>query len=163
MTVIDTLTYKDLIIGKEYTLKGHLLDVESKEVITSAEITFTPSTPDGSIDFTFTFDGRQLLGKEIVVFEDLYRGTRKVATQFGITDQDQTIKIPSIGTQVRVSKPDSSNPIKILIADIVSYKQLTTGNEYTVKSWVMDKRTGEKLLINDEPVTEEVKKRTYDL
>ena len=96
MTVIDTVTYKDLLVGKEYTLKGQLLDVETKEVITSAEITFMPSTPDGTIDLTFTFDGRQLLGKEIVVFEDLYRETRKVATHSEITDQDQTINISSI-------------------------------------------------------------------
>ncbi|CAM3548476.1 SpaA isopeptide-forming pilin-related protein [Erysipelothrix anatis] len=155
MTVIDSVTYKDLIIGKEYTLKGQLLDVETKEVITTAEITFTPSTPDGSIDLTFTFDGRKLLGKEVVVFEDLYRGTRKVATHSEITDQDQTVNIPSIETQVSVSKLDPSNPTKISLTDTVSYKQLTIGKEYTVKGWLMDKQTGEKLLINNKPVTAE--------
>lgn len=155
MTVVDTVTYKDLIIGKEYTLNGQLLDVETKEVITTSEITFTPSTPDGTIDLTFTFDGRQLLGKEIVVFEDLYRGTRKVATHSEITDQDQTVNIPSIETQVSVSKLDPSNPTKISLTDTVSYRQLTFGKEYTVKGWLMNKQTGEKLLINDEPVTTE--------
>lgn len=155
MTVVDTVTYKDLIVGKEYTLKGQLLDVETKEVITTAETTFTPSTPDGTIDLTFTFDGRLLLGKEIVVFEDLYRETRKIATHSEITDQDQTINIPSIGTQVSVSKLDPSNPTEITLTDTVSYKQLTIGSEYTVKGWLMDEQTGEKLLINDEPVTAE--------
>lgn len=155
MTVIDTVTYKNLIVGKKYTLKGQLLDLETQEVITTAETAFTPATPDGIIDLTFTFDGRALLGKEVVVFEDLYRDTRKVATHSEITDQDQTVHIPSIGTQVSVSKLDPSKPTVLSLTDVVSYKQLTIGKEYTVKGWLMDKQTGEKLLINNEPVTAE--------
>lgn len=155
MTVIDTVTYKDLIVGKEYILKGQLLDVESKEVIATAETTFTPSSPNGRIELTFTFDGRELLGKELVVFEDLYRGTSKIATHSEITDQDQTVNIPSIGTQVSVSKLDPSKPTVLSLTDVVSYKQLTIGKAYTVKGWLMDKQTGEQLLVNNEPITSE--------
>ncbi len=152
MSVIDTVTYQNLIVGKEYRLAGKLLDVETQEIVVEAEIVFTPEASSGTIEMIFTFDGSKLLGKELVVFEDLYRGERKVATHSELTDQDQTVNIPDIGTKVSVHELDSSNVNNIVITDTVSYKQLTPGVEYTIKGWLMDQSTGEKLLIEGEEV-----------
>ncbi len=148
MSVIDTVTYQDLIAGKEYRLSGKLLDVITQEVVAEAEIVFTSEAADGTIEMIFTFDGTKLIGKELVVFEDLYRGERQVATHSELTDQAQTVNIPQIGTKVSVHELDASNVNNIVISDTVSYKQLTPGVEYILKGWLMDKSTGEKLLID---------------
>lgn len=152
MSVIDTVTYQNLGVGKEYRLAGKLLDVETQEVVAEAEIVFTPEASSGMIEMIFMFDGTKLFGKELVVFEDLYRGERKVATHSELTDQDQTINIPQIGTKVSVHELDSNNVNNIVITDTVSYKQLTPGVEYTLKGWLIDKLTGEKLLIDGQEV-----------
>ena len=140
------------MVGKEYRLTGKLLDVETQAVVAEAEIVFTPEVADGTIEMIFTFDGTKLFGKELVVFEDLYRGERQVATHSELTDQDQTINIPQIGTQVSIHELDPNNVNTVVITDTVSYKQLTPGVEYTLKGWLMDKSTGEKLLIDGQEV-----------
>lgn len=152
MSVIDTVTYKNLVIGKEYRLAGKLLDVETQAVVAESEIVFTPKASSGTIEMIFIFDGTKLFGKELVMFEDLYREERKVATHSELTDQDQTVNIPQIGTQVSAHELDANNVNNILITDTVRYQQLTSGVEYTLKGWLMDKSTGEKLLIDGQEV-----------
>lgn len=156
MTVIDGVTYKNLIVGKEYTLKGTLLTTDIQDVVAKNEVSFIPESPNGSIDISFNFNGRELLGKELVVFEDLYRGTRQVATHNDITDQDQTVNIPSIGTQLSLKKLDPSNPNHLSLTDVVSYKQLSVGQTYRVKGWIMDKQTGLPLLVDNQEIYSEL-------
>ncbi len=57
MTVIDRVTYKNLIVGKEYTLKGTLLTTDTQGIVAESDISFIPESPDGFIDITFIFDG----------------------------------------------------------------------------------------------------------
>ena len=73
---------------------GEKLLVDSKEI--TAETVFVPETKNGSVDVTFIFDATGLHGKEIVVFEDLYRENIKVAAHADITDDDQTIKVKTL-------------------------------------------------------------------
>ena len=47
------------------------------------------------------------------------------------------------------------NPQQITITDTVEYSGLTAGQEYTLKGVLMDKETGEPLLVNDQQVTSE--------
>ena len=75
---MDTVAYKNLIPGKEYTVKGTLMDKETKKELqingktVTAEKTFTAEKADGSVELEFTFDGSALGGKKIVVFEKLW-------------------------------------------------------------------------------------------
>lgn len=63
ITIDDVVSYKHLTAGKEYTIKGVLMDkstgkqflVYGKEVC--SEVTFTPETADGEVTVSFTFDG----------------------------------------------------------------------------------------------------------
>ena len=73
--VSDIVTYKNLLIGKEYTVKGVLmdkatnkpvLDAAGKEI--TAEETFTPEEAEGSIELFFSFDAALHQGKELVAF-----------------------------------------------------------------------------------------------
>ncbi|PGL77238.1 TQXA domain-containing protein, partial [Bacillus sp. AFS054943] len=85
-TIQDKVEYKDLIVGKEYTMKGKLMDkstgkpllVNKKEV--TAEKKFVPETKDGVVTLDFTFDASKLAGKEIVVFEDIFKEKQLVVS-----------------------------------------------------------------------------------
>lgn len=137
-------------------LTGEKLLVNGQEII--AETTFIAEAKNGSVDVTFVFDATGLHGKEIVVFEDLYRENIKVAAHADITDDDQTIKVktPEIGTTASFEGEKEIDPLdKVTLTDTVSYKDLTPGKEYRVTGVLMDKSNGKELLINGEKVTAE--------
>lgn len=100
ITIDDVVSYKNLTVGKEYTVSGVLMDkstgkaflVDGKEVC--SEVTFTPETADGEVTVSFTFDGSVITkDTEIVVFETLYRDETEIAVHADIEDKDQTVTI----------------------------------------------------------------------
>lgn len=116
ITIDDVVSYKHLTAGKEYTIKGVLMDkstgkqflVYGKEVC--SEVTFTPETADGEVTVSFTFDGSAITkNTEVVVFETLYRDETEIAVHADIDDKDQTV---TIHPQPQPEKPqtgDNSN------------------------------------------------------
>lgn len=153
---IHALTLKAEAIADMDKLTGEKLLVNGQEII--AETTFIAEAKNGSVDVTFVFDATGLHGKEIVVFEDLYRENIKVAAHADITDDDQTIKVktPEIGTTASFEGEKEIDPLdKVTLTDTVSYKDLTPGKEYRVTGVLMDKSNGKELLINGEKVTAE--------
>ena len=165
-TLTDTVSYSHLIPGKEYVLKGTLMDkntgkafTENGEAVT-AETVFTPETPNGTVTVSFTFDSRLIKeNTSLVVFETLYKDGKELAVHADIEDEDQTVKVtvPEIGTKATVNGEKSATAKgDITIEDTVSYKNLTVGKEYTVKGILMDKATGKPFLVNGKEVTSEV-------
>ena len=166
VTIIDTVSYYNLIPGKEYTVKGTLMDQETKKELqvdgkaVKAEKTFTAEKADGSVDITFTFDGSALAGKKVVVFEKLFFEGREVAAHEDIEDKGQTVTYQSIkiGTTAKDKDTESSQgiPVKdVTIMDTVSYSNLIPGKEYAIKGTLMDKETKKELQINGKTVTAE--------
>ena len=164
VTLTDTVSYTGLVPGKEYKVTGVLMDKETGEKLLvdgkeiTAETVFVPETKNGSVDVTFIFDATGLHGKEIVVFEDLYRENVLLATHADINDEGQTIKVknPEIGTTASFEGEKEIDPLdKVTLTDTVSYKDLTPGKEYRVTGVLMDKSNGKELLINGEKVTAE--------
>ena len=164
VTLTDTVSYTGLVPGKEYRATGVLMDKETGEKLLvdgkeiTAETVFVPETKNGSVDVTFIFDATGLHGKEIVVFEDLYRENVLLATHADINDEGQTIKVknPEIGTTASFEGEKEIDPLdKVTLTDTVSYKDLTPGKEYRVTGVLMDKSNGKELLINGEKVTAE--------
>ena len=164
VTLTDTVSYTGLVPGKEYKVTGVLMDKETSEKLLvdgkgiTAETVFVPETKNGSVDVTFIFDATGLHGKEIVVFEDLYRENVLLATHADINDEEQTIKVknPEIGTTASFEGEKEIDPLdKVTLTDTVSYKDLTPGKEYRVTGVLMDKSNGKELLINGEKVTAE--------
>ena len=175
VTIIDTVSYSGLTVGKEYTLKGALMDKDMKKPVlvngkeVTAEKVFTPTTTSGTVDMEFTFDGTSLKGKTTVVFESLYlnEDTDKdgkpdtpkdtpEAEHKDINDEGQTIYFPEIGTTATDSDTEDhiSNPDKkVTIKDEVKYENLVPGKEYTVSGVLMDKATGKPILVDGKKVT----------
>ena len=100
ITITDTVEYTNLTVGKEYVIKGILMDkttgkafkVNGKEV--TAKVKFTPEKSNGKIDMQFKFDGSAITATtELVVFESLYREGVEIATHADLKDKDQTVKI----------------------------------------------------------------------
>ena len=163
VTLTDTVSYTGLVPGKEYKVTGVLMDKETGEKLLvngkeiTAETTFIAETKNGSVGVTFIFDATGLHGKEIVVFEDLYRENVLLATHTDINDEGQTVKIknPEIGTKATADSKKEITADKITITDVVSYKDLTPGKEYKLTGVLMNKATNDKLLIDGKEITAE--------
>lgn len=164
-TLTDTVEYKHLVPGKEYTVKDILMDkatgepfLQSGEQITS-EVTFVPEAPSGSVEVLFTFDAKLIkTDTSIVVFESLYSDSKELTVHADIEDEDQTVTVvvPEIKTKASTDgKKETAIGSEITIEDIVSYHNLTPGKEYVVKGTLMNKTTGKPVTVNDEPVTAE--------
>ena len=164
ITIIDTVEYENLVPGREYTIKGIIIDKESEEPLLNfgekimAELTFTPDSADGKVELSFTFDGSGLEGSTLVVFENLYRNDRLIAAHADIEDEGQTIYIPKIGTTAKDSETGIHNSFaddEIIIVDTVSYENLIPGKEYTLKGILMNAENGEAVEIAEIPVAAE--------
>ena len=92
------------------------------------------------------------------MFEDLYQDENVVASHADINDEGQTVTFgqPEIGTTATIDGEKTAQPTEqITITDTVEYSGLTAGQEYTLKGVLMDKSTGEPLLVGEEQVTSE--------
>ncbi|MCQ6288943.1 VaFE repeat-containing surface-anchored protein, partial [Bacillus cereus] len=164
VTIQDKVVYKDLQVGKEYTIKGKLMEkasnqplvVKGKEV--TAESTFTAKEANGSITLDFIFDATGLEEKEVVVFEDLIKEGKVVATHSDLEDKGQTVKFvkPSVQTTA-TNKADGSKELEaknaVTIQDKVAYKDFIVGKEYVVKGKLMDKSTNTPFVVDGKEVT----------
>lgn len=100
ITVEDTVSYKHLIPGKAYTVKGILMDkatgkaflIDGKEL--TSEVTFTPEESCGEVTVRFTFDGSKITKQtDLVVFETLYYDGAELAAHADIEDGGQTVTL----------------------------------------------------------------------
>ncbi len=166
-TLTDTVEYKHLIPGKEYLLKGVLMDkatgkallIDGKEI--TSEVKFTPEQPSGTVDVLFTFDSKFIKTEtQIVAFEYLYKDGKELTTHTDIEDEGQTVtvKIPSIKTTAKVNgKKKVVAKGDVTITDTVSYENLTPGKEYEVTGVLMDKKTGKPFKVKGKEITSTVK------
>ena len=163
VTIIDTVSYQDLIIGKKYTVEGILMDkatnkpllVDGKEI--RSTLTFTATQANGTVEIKFDIPAYLLRGKEIVVFEDLIREGQELAFHRDIEDEKQTVIVndPKIGTTA-TSKDGGKlvDPLQeVTLVDKVTYNNLVVGKKYVINGVLMEKTTGLELLINGKNVT----------
>lgn len=116
VTIDDVVSYKHLVPGKEYTVKGILMDkatgkqflVDGKEI--TSEVTFTAEKANSEVTVSFTFDGSAITkNTEVVVFETLYRDETEIAVHADIDDKDQTVTIHPQPEPEKPQTGDNSN------------------------------------------------------
>lgn len=116
VTIDDVVSYKHLVPGKEYTVKGILMDkatgkpflVDGKEI--TSEVTFTAEKANSEVTVSFTFDGSVITKEtEIVVFEALYRDGTEIAVHADIEDEGQTVTIHPQPEPEKPQTGDNSN------------------------------------------------------
>ena len=128
-TIVDTVKYKHLIVGKEYTVTGQLaikpvgktteelstmredeferVKNDNGDVITST-VTFTPTTPDGEVQVKFVVNPSKYAGAKMVAFEDMHQGDLLIGHHADITDTEQTVAV-SLELDVTIAKADAEN------------------------------------------------------
>lgn len=165
VSIADTVSYKNLKPGQEYTLRGKLIDKETGMIAKdaagediTAEVKFTPKEKNGKAEVLFTFDGTNLEGKTLTAFETLEKNSKVYAVHADLDSEEQTIYFPKVRTSARDVRTNSRNarPAEdTVVVDSVFYANLTAGQEYTVEGTLMDKETEEPLLEDGEKITAE--------
>ena len=169
VTVKDTVTYTDLVPGKEYTLKAELRNKAENaegehEVVGKGEVTFTPKKSAGEqvVDIKVNDDVEGVI-KAAVAFEDLYSKQvdengketpnsdeeKKITEHRDIDDEDQTVtskQTPKISTNADFEDGSHEVVAGAKIVDEVSYEGLVPGKEYTLKAELISKADGETVL-----------------
>lgn len=163
ISVTDTVAYRNLIPGKEYTVWGTAVDKETGEPLTDADgnehvstAKFTAASADGSVDVKFTFDGTAMAGRSVVFFENVYYTDKLIAVHADIDDEAQTVHIPLIFTSVKDKDTDSHMSLAgsdVTLTDTVTYRNLVQGKTYTISGTLMDQRTGKAVTVNGKSVT----------
>ena len=157
ITIIDTVSYRDLKKGKEYKVVGTLMDKETGlpyEVdgspVTASAVFVAPSS-SGTVDITFSFLDYSAAGKTLVVFEELYNspdGDKPVSEHKDLNDTYQTIYVTKV--QTIAGKTDDG-----FITDVVRYENLIPGKTYTLKGTLMSKESRTPVIKDGAPVTAE--------
>lgn len=104
--IIDKVEYRWLYPGKEYILKGQLIDKgkndeKLEKVIMEAELRFVPEEMDGSVEMEYVIDIEAYADHEFVVYEQLYildPEQRLVCEHRDYNDKDQTVYINELYT-----------------------------------------------------------------
>ena len=116
VTIDDVVSYKHLVPGKEYTVKGILMDkatgkpflVDGKEI--TSEVTFTAEKANSEVTVSFTFDGSIITkDTDAVVFESLYYDGVEITVHADIEDENQTVTIHPQPEPEKPQTGDDSN------------------------------------------------------
>ena len=165
VTIEDTVSYKNLVAGSEYVVKGRLVDKETGKAVMDAdgrEVTaqrsFKAGSMSGTVTVSFTFKSdSSMAGRSAVVFETVSQGDKVVAAHENLGDGAQTILFPEIGTEA--VNPDTGDNIicageNAQITDKVTYRNLIPNKEYTLRGVLMEK-SGKVLTAGGKEVTAE--------
>ena len=110
VTLVDTVEYKNLVIGREYTVtgtvhvggnagrykKGDVLKYADGTPVTKT-VTFTAVQESGSVDVVFTIPASLIPKEKLVAFEDVRYKDVTVAVHADIEDEGQTVTPPPSG------------------------------------------------------------------
>ncbi|WP_353707668.1 VaFE repeat-containing surface-anchored protein [Cellulosimicrobium sp. ES-005] len=96
-TVVDTVSYQNLVPGTEYTVTGELVRTsDGTGTGITGSTTFTPAEPNGSVDVSFVVPAGHA-GETLVAFEELRAGTDTtavpVAEHTDLDDAAQTVTV----------------------------------------------------------------------
>lgn len=133
------------LVGEDGSDAGVLTDSEGNEV--TAQTTFTPSTTSGMEVVSFELDARELRGRTVVAFEQLWKDGELVAEHADIADEDQTAQVPDIGTTLtdEAGSKEVDGTAQVRLVDEVTYEGLVPQKAYQIVGTLMDKETGEML------------------
>lgn len=158
-TIVDTVEYKNLIVGGLYEMTGSLMnkltgepivDADGKEITTT--LSFVPENTNGSVSLSFDVDRAAVEGMSVVVFEELVFEDFVIASHKDLNDDGQTVTYPGFHTVaydavsgVHEGQADNTTTIN----DRVAYINLIAGKEYKISGVLMDKDTGKTLVDKD--------------
>lgn len=134
---------------------GNLADIKIEAPLDLRTATVIPE----DMEMNFKFDTREFAGKELVIYEELYRvesnGTNTLlAWHKDATDANQTVKVATPKVQTTATdKADDDKELEmneeVTITDQISYEGLVAGDTYTLVGELRDKKSGEVIELAD--------------
>ena len=182
----DRVDYKGMEIGREFVLVGTLYkrpdNIPEGKEFTEAELDamkvrdvngnpitaekrFTPTAEDGTVYVDFEFSASLITGEaeSFVVFEDCYDKEKKIKyfCHASISDRNQTVYVPTLGTQAK-SKDDRSEILRTddVFYDVVTMKNLDPNTDYVLRAVAIDKATKEPMVLKGKELRSELAFRT---
>lgn len=148
VSLVDEVTYENLAPGKEYVLKGTLIDAGTKKAVITVQTPFSPAKKDGTVEIEFRFNGQNMAGKTVVAYEELLYQGHRVAEHKDPRDEEQTVHFPDIATDAKDTETGEHISFagdQVRVEDTVHYENLVPGKKYTITGTLMDQSTGEPL------------------
>lgn len=162
-SIVDTVKYENLRVGRGYTLICTLMDKATGEAIKdangnvmTAQSSVVPTEANGEATVTFAnVDTSKLQNMDIVCFEVLTREDTPLAKHEDIEDDAQTVHVPTYSTNAvfanGIDETLASGTVKV--NDTFTYKNLRPGESYTVKGTLVTVGNAEELKVADKVVT----------
>lgn len=160
--LVDLVSYSNITPNLMYTVFGEIHIKETGEVLTDSEgnpivatANFIPTTSSGTTEVTFVIDTTKLEGKTLVAFETLSYNNITLVVHADINDVNQTVKVPTIGTQLTESSTNTHTVTyeeDVVLNDVISYSALQPNREY-VANGTLHLEDGSVLMQNGQPVT----------
>ncbi len=154
ITIKDTVSYKNLIVGHEYTITGTLMDKDTGEVVydhngkevSSEPVTFTAETADGEVEVYFNFVCGGYSSATYVATESIKHNGFEIATHADLEDESQTVYKPSVGTTLMHEGGHSALADEdIKLTDVVKLDNLVIGKEYKLMGMIVQSSNGKVL------------------
>ena len=165
VTIVDEVSFEDLIPNEEYTVKGTLYNVKTGEIYIDPDgnsytkiVKFTPDAAnsdikDGTAKGTITVEFTEVLvpyeETKLVVFETLYEDQTgiQIAAHEDINDESQTVirrepEIKTVATDAESGTHTFVYEERVTINDTVTYTNLNPGEEYYLEGTLYDADTG---------------------
>ncbi len=166
VTIIDEVTFEDLMPDEEYTVKGTLYNVKTGEIYIDPDgnsytkvVKFTPDASNsfitdgmakGSVSIEFTDVLVPYEEIKLVVFETLYEehNGMLIAAHEDKNDENQTVirRVPEIETTATDAGSGTHTFVyeeHVTINDLVTYTNLNPGEEYYLKGILYNADSGE--------------------
>ena len=91
--LIDTIDYKNCIVGREYEMSGTLINKTDGSVVASNKIKFVCDRLDGQVTMQFEVDMQKYVGCDLVAYEELYLDGDLACEHKDINDGGQTVHV----------------------------------------------------------------------
>ncbi|MCM1233301.1 MAG: VaFE repeat-containing surface-anchored protein [Ruminococcus flavefaciens] len=171
-TLTDTVHYENFQPGRYYTVKGYLVDTETKGAAIDANGTpiesviaestkqyQADSSGSGDWEVKFSFDATGCGGKKYVSFIEVYSGSTLVYSYKEINDSYESFYIPKISTKLTDKNTGENMSFAgstITLKDTITYSKFMPNARYKVKTRLVDMETGETAKdANNEDITKE--------
>ena len=148
--LLDTVKYRNLLPGRNYTLHGMIVEKETGNPVSEERtLEFVPEKSEGSVELRFEISADELCGKTIVVYEEIKADGKSIAEHKDPEAKEQSIYFPEIGTKAmdensKTQEGEAKEKQKII--DQITYKNLLPDETYVLKGVLMDKETGKELV-----------------
>lgn len=165
VSVNDVVRYRNLNPGESYCFVGTLYDASTGKPYTdgkgrtyTSSVEFTAESSDGEIVMSFKDVYVPFEKTTIVVFEELYEKTTGalIASHANLTDEDQTVRRPSVGTVATVLNAKeiwlgTTEVTDITVSDRIAYSGFEAGRTYRAEASLY-KADGTQILKDGKPV-----------